>query len=349
MNEPGQSDRDARHLARAFDLAERARGRVSPNPFVGCVIAQGDDVVGEGWTRPPGGSHAEVVALAAAADRAAGATAYVTLEPCDHTGRTPPCSQALIDAGVARVVVALTDPNPLAAGGAGRLQAAGVTVVTDAEPARASRQNEVFLHGLVHARPFVIAKIASSADGFTADHRGRSQWITGPAARARGHALRAEVDAVLVGSGTALADDPRLAVRTGDWDGPQPRRVVLDRRGRTRGADLHLVRDADTLVLDEPTPDAVLRRLWAEGVRSVLVEGGAGVIGAFTAAGLVDRFELHLAGLLLGSGLSAVTGAFDLDSAPRLELVSARLCDDDVVVTGYPRRPRATTSDPGAT
>lgn len=343
---------DAAWLDRAFAVGERGRGRTSPNPFVGCVLVapDGATVVGEGWTRPAGGLHAEAVALAGAGEAARGATCYVTLEPCDHIGRTPPCSQALVDAGVARVVAALADPDPLARGGGARLRAAGIAVDLDAAPDRARRQHEVFLHGLAHARPFVVAKVASSLDGFTADHRGASRWITGPAARARGHALRAEVDAVVVGSGTALADDPHLTVRLdapdGGWDGPQPRRVVLDRRGRTAGADLHLLRDgaAPTTVLADPDPAAVLGRLWADGVRSVLVEGGAGVLGAFVAADLVDRYEVHLAGLLLGSGMSAVTAAFDLADAPRLDFVSAARCDDDVLLTAYPhpRRPPRT-------
>lgn len=328
-------------MDRAFDLAERARGRVSPNPFVGCVIVgPGDEVVGEGWTQPPGEPHAEIIAVQQAGPAARGATAYVTLEPCDHTGLTPPCSTALVDAGVARVVIALSDPNPIAAGGVERLREAGIGVDVDVAPARAARQNEVFLHAIATGRPFVIAKTASSLDGFIADHAGTSQWLTGPKTRLRGHQLRAEVDAVLVGSATALADDPSLTVRLDGYDGPQPLRVVLDRRGRLRDADLRLLRDgeAETVVMAESDPGSVLDALWGRGVRSVLVEGGAGVIGAFVVAGLVDRFELHLAGTILGQGLPSVAAAFTLAEAPRLEMASAELCDDDVVVTAYPRR-----------
>lgn len=331
-------------LSRAFDVGERARGRTSPNPFVGCVIARDGAVVGEGWTQPVGGPHGEIVALRRAGAMARGATAYVTLEPCDHTGRTGPCSAALIEAGIARVVAALADPNAEAAGGAARLRAAGVEVVLDAAPARARRVHEVFLHGLAHPdRPFVVWKSATSLDGFIADHLGASQWITGPGARAGGHRLRAEVDAVLVGSGTALADDPSLTVRLPDWDGPQPLRVVLDRRGRIADVStLSLLSDAaaPTVVLSDPDPAAVLRRLrHNHDVRSVLLEGGAALASAFMTAGLIDRAHVHLAGLWLGQGTAALTDvAFPLHQAPRWRLVSAEVCDDDVLVTAYPRR-----------
>jgi diaminohydroxyphosphoribosylaminopyrimidine deaminase/5-amino-6-(5-phosphoribosylamino)uracil reductase len=282
------------------------------------------------------------MALAQAGAAARGATVYVTLEPCDHTGRTPPCSEALIAAGVGRVVAATADPNPLAAGGTARLRDAGIAVDLDVDVDRARRQNEIFLHALRHHRPFVIAKWASSLDGSIADHRGRSQWITGPGARTRVQTLRAEVDAVVVGSGTALADDPRLTVRLDGYDGPQPLRVVLDRRGRTVGVDLRIFADhaAPTVVLDAPTPAQALAELWERGVTSVLLEGGASVIGAFVAADLVDRYEVHLAGVLLGAGLSGVAGAFDLASAPRLTLSSVDCDDDDVVVVAYPRSER---------
>ena len=334
--------RDIEMLDHAFVLAEHGRGRTCPNPFVGCVIADADGtMVGEGWTQPAGGSHAEVVALAMAGDRARGGTAWVTLEPCNHHGRTPPCSQALLDAGIARLVYALSDPNPVAIGGGTMLAEAGVEVVPDAAVDRARQQHEIFLHGIATGRPFVILKTATSLDGRIADHTGTSQWITGPATRARGHELRREVDAVLVGSATALADDPSLTVRLPGWDGPQPRRVVLDRRGRTEGADLKLFTDglAPTTVLDSPDPGAALATLWELGVHSVLVEGGAGVAGAFVAAGLVDRYVLHLGNVLLGEGLGALSTRVALPDAPRLRLVSAELSGDDVVLTAYPRTP----------
>lgn len=329
---------DSHLMARAFAVGERGRGRVSPNPFVGCVIVSQGEVVGEGFTQPAGGAHAEVQALAMAGDQARGATAYVTLEPCNHTGRTPPCTQALIGAGVARVMAALPDPHALASGGAERLRRAGITVDVEVATEQARRTHEIFLHTEATGRPFVVAKVASSIDGFTADHMGASQWITGPAARERGHQIRAEVDAVLVGSGAALADDPSLTVRLPNYDGPQPLRVVLDRRGRLTGVALQMFADgnAPVVVLDAPDPATVLTTLWGRGVRSVLIEGGAGVIGAFLQAGLIDRFHFHLAGVVLGQGLSGMAGAFTLDQAPRLDVVAAEVVDGDVLVTAYP-------------
>lgn len=335
------TDWDASLLDRAFALGERARGRVSPNPFVGCVIADAAGaVVGEGWTQPPGGPHAEPVALAEAGDRARGGTAYVTLEPCNHHGRTGPCSQALIDAGIARVVFALADPNPPAVGGATALADAGVEVVADAAPDRAREVHEVFLHGIATGRPLVIWKAAMSLDGRIADADGTSQWITSETTRLEGHRLRAEVDAIVVGSQTAVADDPSLTVRLPDYDGPQPLRVVLDRRGRTVGTTLRLLTDgkARTLVLDDPNPAAVLDRLWGQGVRSLLLEGGAGAAAAFVSAGLVDTYVLHYGGVLLGDGLGPLRAAFPLADAPRLRLVSARLSGDDVILTAKPRK-----------
>ncbi|MGI9018839.1 MAG: bifunctional diaminohydroxyphosphoribosylaminopyrimidine deaminase/5-amino-6-(5-phosphoribosylamino)uracil reductase RibD [Euzebya sp.] len=338
---PLLSDDDHQYLNTAFELAEQGRGKVSPNPFVGCVIVADQQVVGQGFTQPPPGAHAEIQALAQAGSRAHGATVYVTLEPCAHHGRTPPCAQALIQAGVGRVVIALADPHAAAAGGAEQLQQAGITVETDVATVRAARQNEIFLHNVATSRPFVIAKTAISMDGFIADQAGASQWITGPAARRRGHLLRAEVDAVVVGSGTATQDDPLLTVRLPRYQGPQPLRVVLDRRGRLHAAGLRMAADDNPtpLLLAAPDPESVLGILWDRGVRSVLVEGGAQVLGAFLAARLIDRFEFHLGGLILGQGLSGVAGAFTLGSAPRLDLANAELCDGDVLVTAYPRRP----------
>lgn len=337
-----QADADAAGwLARAFVLAERGRRTVSPNPLVGCVLVRDGTVVGEGWHSRAGGPHAEAVALEAAGAEAAGATAYVTLEPCTHTGRTGPCSGALIAAGVRRVVSALADPNPLAAGGAQRLRDAGVDVVLDADPATARRQNTVFLHGLRHGRPFVIWKAATSLDGRIAAPDGTSQWITSPESRARVHDLRAEADAVLVGSGTVLADDPALTARPTTPAERQPLRVVLDRRGRVP-ADAR-VHDgaAPTLVLADPDPASALKRLWDRDVRSVLVEGGGTVAGAFLAAGLIDRVILHVAPLLLGADATPVLAAAvapTLAAAPRLEVDSVRLLGGDIELVCTPIR-----------
>ncbi|MGH3665975.1 MAG: bifunctional diaminohydroxyphosphoribosylaminopyrimidine deaminase/5-amino-6-(5-phosphoribosylamino)uracil reductase RibD [Egibacteraceae bacterium] len=334
-------------MDRAFVLAERGRGTVSPNPLVGCVVARDGKIVGEGWHERTGGPHAEVVALAAAGDLARGATVYVTLEPCAHTGCTAPCSQALVGAGVARVVAALADPNPLAEGGADQLRAAGIDVDVGVDEARARRQNEVFLHGLDDGLPFVVWKTAVSLDGRIAAADGTSRWLTGPAAREHAHRLRAEVDAVLVGSETVLTDDPQLAVRLPGYPGPQPLRVVLDRRRRlAERPGLRVFDDAaPTLVLDAPDPKAVLATLWERGVRSVLVEGGAAVGSAFARAGLVDKLVVHVAPLLLGeSGRPALRGDWPvtLDAVPRLHLEDVERVGDDVILTLYPDHTGAT-------
>lgn len=333
---------DSALMQRALDLAERGRTTVSPNPLVGCVVARDGRVVGEGWHEHAGGPHAEVVALEAAGEHAAGATAYTTLEPCAHTGRTGPCAQALIAAGITRVVVATADPNPTAAGGAEALRAAGVTVDVGVLEALARIQNEVFFHGIAAARPFVVAKVAASLDGRIAAADGTSQWLTGRQARARVHRLRAQVDAVVVGSGTVLADDPQLTVRLDDYQGAQPLRVVLDRRGRVQ--PFHRVTDdaAPALLARQPTLVQVMDVLWGRGVRSVLVEGGASVLAAFLAAGMVDRLHVHLAPVLLGeSGRPLVAGpwATTLEGAPRFALRDVERVGDDVLVTYVPSPP----------
>jgi diaminohydroxyphosphoribosylaminopyrimidine deaminase/5-amino-6-(5-phosphoribosylamino)uracil reductase len=357
-------DADVTWMTRALALAEGGRRTVSPNPMVGCVLVAGDEVVGEGWHERAGGPHAEVRALAAARERARGATAYVTLEPCAHTGRTGPCTQALIQAGVAEVVIALEDPNPEAAGGAGDLREAGMTVRVGVLAEEARRQNAVFLHGIAHERPLVIAKAAVSLDGRIAAADGSSQWLTGRPARERAHALRAEVDAVVVGSGTVLTDDPTLTCRLEGYDGPQPLRVVLDGRGRTpsaarvaddRAATLLVTREEATLdpalmarveVATAPggadggvSPHAVLALLWDRDVRSVLVEGGAAVLHAFLAAGLVDRFDVHVAPLLLGDrGRPLLAGSWPatLGHVPRLRLDALERVGDDALLTLLP-------------
>lgn len=333
-------------MGRALALAERGRHTVSPNPLVGCVLVRDGEVVGEGWHYRAGGDHAEVAALRAAGDRAAGATAYVTLEPCAHTGRTGPCADALLAAGVTRVVAALADPDPLARGGSEALRAAGVDVEFGLCEAAARRQNEVFLHGLGAGRPFVVLKAAVSIDGRIAASDGTSRWLTGAAARRRAHLLRAEADAVLVGSGTVLTDDPALTVRLPRYRGPQPLRVVLDRRGRVpHGAR---VRDgaAPTLVCDLPDLKAVLAELWESGARSVLVEGGAQVAAAFARDGLVDKLVVHVAPLLLGDSgrpLLAGTGPATLADAHRWRLQAVERLGGDALLTLYPdpQRPQA--------
>lgn len=330
---------DAALMNRALELADLGRTTVSPNPLVGCVIVRDGEVVGEGFHERAGAPHAEVLALRQAGDRAAGATVYVTLEPCHHSGRTGPCSAALIEAGVGRVVAAVADPNGAAAGGAEALRAAGVEVHVGVLAEQARRQNEVFFHGICTGRPFVVAKSAVSLDGRIAAADGTSQWLTGELARDRAHRLRGEADAVIVGSGTVLADDPRLTCRTPGYRGPQPLRVILDRRRRVtdqRATDS----SAPSMILsDHVDLRDVLGRLWSRDVRSVLVEGGAAVLHGFLAAGLVDRLLVHVAPVLLGEGgrpLLAGPWADTLTAAPRFHLEAVEHLGDDAVLTLSP-------------
>jgi diaminohydroxyphosphoribosylaminopyrimidine deaminase/5-amino-6-(5-phosphoribosylamino)uracil reductase len=324
-----REDLERSAMARAVELAARGLGTASPNPVVGCVLLDPvGQVVGEGWHERHGGPHAEVVALRAAGPAARGATAVVTLEPCNHTGRTGPCSRALLNAGVVRVVYAVPDPFGPASGGAATLAAAGVDVVGGVGADQAERVNATWLHSVRTGRPHVTWKVAATLDGRTAAADGTSRWITGPQARAEVHLLRAYADAVLTGVGTVLADDPQLAVRAlpagGSSLGPvpatirQPLRVVLDADGRTP-PDARVRDDtAPTLVLtaadvgrgvggrgvDLP---AVLALLHERQVRSVLLESGATLAGAFVDAGLVDRVVAYVAPALLGQGPAALT------------------------------------------
>jgi diaminohydroxyphosphoribosylaminopyrimidine deaminase/5-amino-6-(5-phosphoribosylamino)uracil reductase len=349
-------------MADAAALAERARRRSAPNPWVGCVIERDGVVVGVGATDPPGGPHAEVVALRAAGDAARGATAYVTLEPCSHHGRTPPCADALIAAGVARVVVALADPDDNVAGeGIARLRAAGIPVEVGVAADAARLQLAPYLHHRRTGRAFCLVKTALSLDGRTAAADGSSQWITGSAARADAHGLRADSQAVVVGSGTALADRPALTVRSADpLPEHPPLRVLLDARGRVPAegplfdaaaptlvvttdlapaAALDAWRAAGAEVETVPATDgkvdlaAALTTLGAHGVLQAMVEGGAALHGALVAAGLVDRLTAYVGAALLGAtakpGLDW-PGPASIADAPRLRLVATRVLGDDV-------------------
>ena len=313
------------HMAHALRLAERGLFTTQPNPRVGCVIARGDEVVGEGWHRRAGEPHAEVYALRAAGERARGATAYVTLEPCAHHGRTPPCADALVAAGVARVVIAAEDPFPQVDGrGIGKLRAAGIAVDTGLQREAARELNIGFFSRIERGRPFVRVKLAMSLDGRTALANGESKWITGEAARADVQRWRARSSAILTGSGTALADDPRLTVRDlDDVDFQPPWRVVLDRSLRTPAGSHVLDGSVPTLLLHGPSaaPDprfaavecavvpqagagldlaAVLALLAGRGVNELQVEAGARLSGALFGAGLVDELLLYVAPVLLG-------------------------------------------------
>lgn len=339
-------------MGRALELAERGPAH-GPNPRVGCVIlgpARGSDphaapsVLGEGWHRGAGTPHAEPAALEAA--RAAGldprgATAVVTLEPCDHTGRRPPCTEALLAAGIARVVVAGRDPNPVAAGGVDRLRAAGVEVETGVLEEEAAQLNRRWLFAVTAGRPFVTWKFAATLDGRSAAADGTSAWITSPAAREDVHRLRAGADALVVGTGTALADDPRLTVRQapGDPGAPTrpPLRVVVGRRPLPPGARL---RDdaAPTLHLTSHDPGEVLAELYAREVRHVWLEGGPTLAAAFWRAGLVDEVVAYLAPALLGAGPAAVAdlGVTTMAGIARLTTRDVALIGGDVRVVAVP-------------
>jgi len=356
---------DAVFMQRALQLAERGRGLTSPNPLVGAVVVRGDRVVGEGAHLRAGGAHGEIAALEAAADAARGATLYVTLEPCAHQGRTPPCAPAVVRAGVARVVIALQDPNPLVAGGgADLLRAAGVAVELGVLATEAERQNRAWLTAMRRRRPHVTLKAAATLDGKLADGRGASKWITGEAARQHAHRLRAESDAIVVGVTTALRDDPALTVRLSEPWPREPYRVVLD-TGARLGAGARLIRAgtpsravvavgehasparvaaleaAGARVLRCPTreshvdPAALLERLFELEVRAVLVEGGGETHAAFVEAGLVDRVALFLAPLVLGgrdaTGIVGGPGR-DLKAALRLDALAATLVGDDLLI-----------------
>jgi diaminohydroxyphosphoribosylaminopyrimidine deaminase/5-amino-6-(5-phosphoribosylamino)uracil reductase len=352
-------------MRRALELAERGRGLTSPNPMVGAVIARDGAVLAEGFHRRAGEDHAEIEALAAAGERARGATLYVTLEPCAHFGRTPPCAPRVVAAGVRRVVAAVVDPDPRVAGqGLGLLREGGVEVTLGVLQREAERQNRAFLTSVRLGRPHVILKAAMTLDGKVADRHGASQWITGEAARAEAHRLRSEVDAILVGVGTVLADDPALTVRREPPWPREPYRVVLDSRGRTpaEGRILRGPTAARTLVVvsaDAPADpvdrleragatvlrvacrggrldlEAVLRELHRREVRALLVEGGPEVHGAFLEAGLVDRVAIFLAPLLLGgrAAPSAVGGGGRaLREALALDDLSVRALGPDLLV-----------------
>ncbi|MFP5577806.1 MAG: bifunctional diaminohydroxyphosphoribosylaminopyrimidine deaminase/5-amino-6-(5-phosphoribosylamino)uracil reductase RibD [Acidimicrobiia bacterium] len=296
----------------AVTAAAGVRATAHPNPWVGCTIVADGELVATGATQPPGQAHAEVEALRAAGDRARGATAYVTLEPCSHTGRTGPCVDALLDAGVARVVVAVTDPDPRV-GGAGvqRLRDAGVAVDVGCGAEAVGAQLAPYLHQRRTGRPYVVLKLAATLDGRTAAPDRTSQWITGPVARADAHRLRAESDSVVVGAGTVRDDDPTLTAR--DADGPDPERVVLGRA--PEGARVHPCTEWDGRVED------LLDELGRRGHVQTLFEGGATVAGSLHRTRLVDRYVVYLAPALLGGddapGLFRGAGAATIAEAWR--------------------------------
>ena len=312
-----------RYFERALELAERGRGKVEDHPLVGAVLVAGDEVVGEGWYEYAAVEHAEAAALTQAGERARGATLYVTLEPCTHHGRTPPCADAVIAAGVARVVVGALDPNPKAAGGLERLRAAGLEVeLLDSREAR--RQNEVWRTWTALGRPFVTYKVAVTLDGRVAVPGRR--WVSGEESRRLVHRLRAASDAVAVGMGTVRADAPRLDARDVDA-ARQPRRLAFGRGPLPEGSELEL----HSGPLNEE-----LRALAAEGVQSLLLEGGPTLATAFLAAGLVDKLLLFVAPVVGGDGPHWFG---ELETPFELSDLRATRVGEDVLLEGYVHEP----------
>ena len=363
---------DERWMARALALAERGRGLCSPNPMVGAVVVSEGRLVGEGFHARAGGPHAEAEALRQAGDRARGATLYVTLEPCNHQGRTPPCVDAILSAGIRRVVVAAGDPNPRVRGGGTRaLREAGLEVLSGCREDEARAGNRVFLAAMERLRPHVTLKCAMTLDGKIAAVDRRARWITGEAARLEAHRLRSQSDAVMVGIGTVLADDPALTVRL---DPPWPReplRIVVDSRARlplaARLIEAGTPARAVVAVADEAPAERLARleargvtvlscksrdgrvdpadlcaRLFALDVTGVLLEGGSELNGAFIEAGLVDRVAIFIAPLLIG-GATAPTAVGGhgrlLSEAIRLHSLEARPVGPDWLIEGDVVRP----------
>lgn len=351
-------------MSRALELAWSGWGRVQPNPLVGAVVIAAGEIVGEGWHAEFGGGHAEPMALGAAGERARGATLVSTLEPCNHRGKQPPCTDALLAAGIGRVVAALYDPNPVAAGGAARLRAAGVDIEMGLSSEAAASQNAIFLHSQRDpTRPFVALKLATTIDGRIADANGHSRWLSGEQAREYVHWLRAGFDAVAVGGVTARADDPSLTVRGALQPRVPPRRVVFAADGDVPPS-LRLIRtagDTPTFVVVSPAAPVSrlapleaagvqvvrasslaesLRALRTGGIGSMLVEGGGRLAGALLTAGLVDRYYWVQSPLWLGmAGVPAVAGlpSTSLADAARWRVAERRtLGDDSVLVLDRP-------------
>ena len=364
---------DYRFMARALHLAERGLFTTDPNPRVGCVLVKAGEVIGEGWHQWAGEAHAEINALRVAGERAKGATAYITLEPCCHHGRTPPCSDALIAAGISRVVVAMEDPNPRVAGqGLAQLQKAGITTQHGVMQAQAEALNPGFIQRMRHGRPYVRGKMAMSLDGRTAMASGESQWITGAAARRDVHRLRARSSAIVTGIGTVLADDPSLTVRLGNIeDGKpaanirQPLRVVLDSQLQMPVSAKLLSQAGQTLVLTVSEDTQKAAQLSAAGaevevlaahngrldlaavmtclahreINEVMVEAGATLCGAMLQAGLFDELVIYMAPLIMGDdarGLLQLSGLKKMADRIELQIADIRAIGHDWRIQARP-------------
>lgn len=359
---------DRSYMARALELAALGRGKTSPNPMVGALILQGETIVGEGYHQQAGTPHAEIHALGAAGEKARGGTLYVTLEPCNHHGKTPPCTEAVIAAGIAKVVIAASDPNPLVNGrGIERLRQAGLEVVVGVMADEAARLNEAWATYITQKRPFVLWKTAMTLDGRIATRNGDSRWVSGEASRLLVHRLRNEMDAILVGIETVLADDPQLTTRLPEGGGKDPIRIVLD-------SGLRIPRDARILHSQSPSPTWVvttqdgqrvqeieatgarviqlppgedgriplpllLRQLGEEGITSLLLEGGATVNWSFLQDGLIDKAMVFIAPKLVGGAQSpgplGGPGIERMGEAIPLKDLTVRLVGEDILVEGY--------------
>ncbi len=373
---------DDRFMWAALDLARRGRGKTSPNPMVGAVVVRDGQIIGTGYHRAAGEPHAEVMALQKAGAAARGAVLYVNLEPCFHQGRTGPCTEAVIGAGISKVVAAMEDPNPLVSGkGFQRLKEAGVKVKVGVLEEKARRLNEVFVKHITTGRPFVIVKSAVTADGKTATRTGRSRWITGEKARAFVHRLRNNSDAIAVGINTVLLDDPRLTARLEEGGGKDPLRVVVDSRARlpidarmikmpSRAATLLAATAAappekrraleekgvEILLLPEHQGrvdlDALIGKLGERGICQLLVEGGGTLNYSLLEAGLVDKLMLFIAPLIVGGRESPTSfggsGVAALEQAWHLEDLEIKQYDGDLLMIGYPRRAGSSAAAAGA-
>ncbi len=355
------STQDIAMMIRCCDLAAQAAGHTAPNPLVGAVITQGEEIVGEGFHPKAGEPHAEIFALRAAGDRAQNATLYVNLEPCNHTGRTPPCSEAVIAAGIRRVVIGLADPNPTASGGIQALQAAGIEVVVGVEGDRCRQLNEAFIHRVTQHSPFGILKYAMTLDGKIATHTGHSAWVSGPSSRTQVHQLRSQCDAVIVGGNTVRKDNPNL---TNHGQGThQPLRVVMSRQLHLpTAANLWNIAIAPTLVFTELeadlsvqtaleqqgvevmrvstlTPAVVMQKLYERGLMSVLWECGGTLAAEAIADGAVQKVWAFIAPKLIG-GTTAPSPVGDLglaqmSQAKTLKQVSFTPVGEDFLLKGY--------------
>jgi diaminohydroxyphosphoribosylaminopyrimidine deaminase/5-amino-6-(5-phosphoribosylamino)uracil reductase len=358
---------DEEYMQKALMIARYAEGRTSPNPLVGAIVVKDGRIVGQGWHRRAGTPHAEIHALRQAGDLAKGSTIYVTLEPCSHYGRTGPCSKALIESGIKKVVVAMMDPNPLVAGkGIKILKNAGVEVVTGVLEKEAIELNEVFLKWISEKMPFIVMKTAMTLDGKIATVSGKSKWITGEASRLRTHKLRDRYDSILVGIGTVLADDPSLTVRLPDGMGKNPIRIIVDSKARapltskvvcdgaahtiiavTAKADIQHIKEledagAEVLIVNDGE-QVDMKRLFAllgqRDISSVFVEGGSTINYSLLENHLADKMYAFIAPKLIGGrkALTSVGGAgiASLNEAVLLERVSTEMLEEDILISGY--------------